>query len=280
MHRSNPNQLKSLDECRSCLLDFFEKKENVAVLTGAGISVGSGIPSYRNAKGEWKAGQPISHQDFVEKESARQRYWLRSYAGWRKVSEAKPSKAHLALQRLQAEEKISTIITQNVDRLHQSAGSKNVLDLHGRLDQVTCLNCSEIYRRSFIQGLLKNQNPFLEESENINPDGDARIESSFLGDVKTPSCQTCGGILKPNVVFFGDSVDKNLVEEAYQSVTNADALLVIGTSLSIFSGFRFLRHAAKLKLPVIVINPGHFRGKELTNIYLPHNADDVLSLLV
>ena len=101
-----------------------------------------------------------------------------------------------------------------------------------------------------------------------------------MGDVKTPSCQTCEGILKPNVVFFGDSVDKNLVEEAYQSVTNADALLVIGTSLSIFSGFRFLRHAAKLKLPVIVINPGHFRGKELTNIHLPHNADDVLTLLV
>ena len=279
MHRSNPNQVKSLEECRSCLLDFFEKKENVAVLTGAGISVGSGIPSYRNAQGEWKAGQPISHQDFVEKESARQRYWLRSYAGWRKVSEAKPSKAHLALQRLQAGGKISTIITQNVDRLHQSAGSKNVLDLHGRLDQVTCLNCAKIYRRSFIQVSLKSQNPFLEESENINPDGDARIESSFLGDVKIPPCKTCGGILKPNVVFFGDSVDKNLVEEAYQSVTNAHALLVIGTSLSIFSGFRFLRHAAKLKLPVIVINPGRFRGKELTNIYLPHNADDVLSLL-
>ena len=280
MPRSNSNQLKSLDECRSCLLDFFEKKENVAVLTGAGISVGSGIPTYRNAQGEWKAGKPISHQDFVEKESARQRYWLRSYAGWRKVSEAKPSKAHLALQRLQAGGKISTIITQNVDRLHQSAGSKNVLDLHGRLDQVTCLNCTKIYRRSVIQVLLKRQNPFLEESENINPDGDARIESSFLGDVKTPSCETCGGILKPNVVFFGDSVDKYLVEEAYQSVTNAHALLVIGTSLSIFSGFRFLRHAAKLKLPVIVINPGRFRGKELTKIYLPFNADDVLSLLV
>ena len=280
MHRSNPNQLKSLDECRSYLLDFFEKKENVAVLTGAGISVGSGIPAYRNAQGEWKAGQPISHQDFVEKESSRQRYWLRSYAGWRRISEAKPSKAHHALRSLQAERKISTIITQNVDRLHQSAGSKNVLDLHGRLDQVTCLNCSEIYPRSFIQVLLKNQNPFLEESENINPDGDARIESSFLGDVKPPSCQTCGGILKPNVVFFGDSVDKNLVEEAYESVTNADALIVIGTSLSIFSGFRFLRHAAKLKLPVIAINPGRFRGQELTNVYLPHNADDVLSPLV
>ena len=142
------------------------------------------FPLTEMREGEWKAGKPISHQDFVEKESSRQRYWLRSYAGWRRVSEAKPSKAHLALQRLQAGGKISTIITQNVDRLHQSAGSKNVLDLHGRLDQVTCLNCSKIYRRSFIQVLLKNQNPFLEESENINPDGDARVESSFLSDVK------------------------------------------------------------------------------------------------
>tara|TARA_B100001093_G_C26850789_1_gene1025053 strand:- start:3295 stop:4137 length:843 start_codon:yes stop_codon:yes gene_type:complete len=280
LQKTKPNQFKSFDEARTCLLNFFEEKEKAAVLTGAGISVGSGIPSYRNEQGEWKAGNPIAHRDFVEKENSRQRYWLRSYAGWRRVSEAKPSKAHFALQRLQAEGKISTIITQNVDRLHQSAGSKNILDLHGRLDQVTCLNCAKIYRRSFIQVLLKKQNPFLKESESINPDGDAKIESPFVGDLKTPSCLTCGGILKPNVVFFGDSVDKNLVEEAYESVTNADALIVIGTSLSIFSGFRFLRHAAKLKLPVMVINPGRFRGEELANIHLPHKADDVLPLLV
>ena len=280
MRRTKPRRLVSLEDSISCLKRFVEKKEKATVLSGAGISVGSGIPSYRNAQGEWKAGKPIAHQDFVKNESARQRYWLRSYAGWRRMSEAKPSKAHFALQRLQAKGKISTIITQNVDRLHQAAGSKNVLDLHGRLDQVTCLSCSKIYGRGFIQVMLKKKNPFLEESESINPDGDANIESSFTDDLKIPLCEICGGILKPNVVFFGDSVDKNLVEKAYHSVASADALIVIGTSLSIFSGYRFLRQAAKLKLPVLVINPGRFRGEELADIHLAQNADEVLSLMI
>ena len=280
MQETKPRRFISLNESSIFFKKFLEKKGKATVLSGAGISVGSGIPSYRNAQGEWKAGKPLAHQDFVKNEHTRQRYWLRSYAGWRKIKEAKPSKAHVALQRLEAKGKILTIITQNVDRLHQAAGSKNVLDLHGRLDRVTCLSCSKIFSRNSIQEMLKKQNPFLEESESINPDGDANIESSFTHHLKTPLCQTCGGILKPNVVFFGDSVNKNLVEKAYHSVACADSLIVIGTSLSIFSGYRFLRQAAKLKLPVIVINPGRFRGEELADIHLVHEADEVLSLLL
>lgn len=262
---------------------YLKGKSRLVVLTGAGISAGAGIPTYRDNQGNWQRSDPIQHQEFLRQQSSRQRYWLRSFIGWPVVSDAKPSASHIALAELEKTGPISLIVTQNVDRLHQKAGSRAVIDLHGRLDRVICLECGQHYHRDDIQQRLLVLNPFLERISNkaeIAPDGDANVESEMVSQIRTPNCDQCDGDLKPDVVFFGDNVDREIVQSIYQALDNADGLLIIGTSLKVFSGYRFCRYASEKGLDIASINPGLTRGDELIRTSLSADSDDVLAAYV
>ena len=202
---------------------FLEDKSRLVVLTGAGISAGSGIPTYRDQEGNWQRSDPIQHQDFLRQETSRQRYWLRSFIGWPAVADAKPSLSHYALTDMEQNGIVSLTVTQNVDRLHQKAGAKEVIDLHGRLDRVICLACGAFTKRADVQLELLELNPFLEDMSKgaeLAPDGDANVESSLVASVKTPTCRSCGGDLKPDVVFFGDNVERSIVQSVYDAINH------------------------------------------------------------
>jgi NAD-dependent SIR2 family protein deacetylase len=261
----DPLELELLD-------NFLQRHPRTAVLTGAGISAASGIPTYRDAGGAWLGREPIRHQDFVSTVAARQRYWARSFAGWPAVAKARPNPGHEALARLESQRHISLLITQNVDRLHQRAGSQQVVDLHGRLDRVICLNCANLCHRSSIQQRLGADNPQLAGlSGTLTPDGDADVAASRLRDVKVPDCETCGGMLMPDVVFFGGTVPRSRVAHCTDAINKADALVAIGSSLQVFSGYRFCRQAVQAGKPLLIINPGRTRADELASLKL-HSA--------
>jgi len=255
------------------LQGFLSNKQSLIILTGAGISAGSGIPTYRDANGDWQRSTPIQHGEFINQPSSRQRYWLRSYAGWPAVNRAEPTFSHKAITHLEESGVARLVVTQNVDRLHQKAGTRRVIDLHGRLDRVVCLECQAHYDRQWFQQQLKQVNPFLAESDQLAPDGDAHVESCLASQVDVPDCPACSSTLKPDVVFFGGQVSKDIVEEIYRSLDNADGLLIIGSSLKVFSGYRFSRYAASLNLPVAAINPGKMRGEELIGTMIRCDAD-------
>jgi len=258
------------------LRDFLEEKRNLVVLSGAGISAASGIPTYRDKAGNWKRSNPIQHQDFISRKSARQRYWLRSYSGWTAVASAVPSPSHHAIAELERREIVKMVVTQNVDRLHQYAGSRNVIDLHGRLDEVICMSCLEVTPRHTLQSKLRLLNPSFSQQGEIAPDGDADVAEDSVSCVAIPQCENCGGILKPNVVFFGDNVNKSIVQRVYDGIDNSDGLLIVGTSLKVFSGYRFCRYAAQQRKPIASINPGLSRGDELIQTIIRGYSDDVL----
>mgnify|MGYP001226501263 FL=1 len=255
------------------LQKFLSDKHCLVILTGAGISVSSGIPTYRDANGDWQHSTPIQHQDFMNHKRSRQRYWLRSFAGWPAIKRAKPSYAHKVINQLEKKGLVELTVTQNVDRLHQKAGSRFVIDLHGRLDRVICLNCKNYCEREWVQNQLKDTNPFLTESRDLGPDGDTDVENHLVHDLIEPICSSCSGILKPDVVFFGGQVDKNLVKQIYQTLENADGLLIIGTSLRVFSGYRFSRYASSINLPIASVNPGLIRGEQLIDTNIRAEAD-------
>lgn len=258
---------------------WLDGKSRLVVLTGAGISAGAGIPTYRDRNGNWQRSDPIQHQDFVRQESSRQRYWLRSYIGWPAVSRAIPCASHHALAELEQSGPVHLTVTQNVDRLHQKAGATCVIDLHGRLDRVVCLSCRRLFERSSIQNRLLALNPFLEQlgdNAELAPDGDANIESELTPEMATPDCEHCGGDLKPDVVFFGDNVNRETVQAVYRALDDADGLLIVGTSLKVFSGFRFCRYAAERGTDIASINPGITRGDELIRTRIRQDCDDVL----
>lgn len=235
----------------------------VAVITGAGVSTGSGIPDYRDHQGAWKRRAPMQLSEFTGSERGRQRYWARSLVGWRTVEAATPNRAHHALAGLEARGVIGPIITQNVDGLHQAAGSRSVLDLHGRLDQVECLDCRRVIPRGQHQAQLEAANPGWAASARrvaTAPDGDADLEDVDYADFTVPTCQACGGMLKPAVVFFGETVPTTRVEAAFSAVAGAGALLVVGSSLMVWSGYRFVRAAAAAGQPVYVLGLGVTRG--------------------
>jgi len=259
------------------LKDFLTDKRHLVVLSGAGISVGSGIPTYRDKAGNWKRSDPIQHQDFMTRKSARQRYWLRSYAGWPAVASAVPSPSHHVIAELERRKIVATVVTQNVDRLHQQAGSRNVIDLHGRLDEVVCMNCHKVISRHALQPILKLLNPFFSRQGEMAPDGDADVPDDSVSSVEVPPCEDCDGILKPNVVFFGDNVDKSIVQQVYAGIDDSDGLLIVGTSLKVFSGYRFCRYAAKHGKPIASINPGLSRGDDLIQTIIRCDSDDVLT---
>ena len=208
----------------------------VCMLTGAGCSTESGIPDYRGPGS--KPRNPIQHRDFVEKESTRRRYWARSAIGWPRMAGAKPNAAHDALARLESAGHLTGLVTQNVDRLHHKAGSLRVLELHGALAEVRCLDCNVCESRDALQARILELNPNLRHVDvETAPDGDAELSSSLMEEFRVPACLVCGGVLKPDVVFFGGSVPRGRVDAAFAMLDRASALVVVGSSLVVFSGF-------------------------------------------
>lgn len=250
------------------------------VLGGAGVSARSGIPTYRNRDGDWIASRPVQHQEFVQSPSRRQHYWGRSLRGWPAIRDAEPNAAHRHLAALEASGLIGQLVTQNVDRLHQRAGHQRVIDLHGRLDQVRCLNCDRLEPRQALQQRLMAMNPqLLSAPAEALPDGDAAVPASLLQSVRVANCEHCDGILKPDVVFFGDHVPRERVTAAFDSLAQSDAMLVVGSSLAVMSGFRFVRQAVKLDIPVFCINQGVTRGDALMTARIDHDLVEVLTRL-
>ncbi|MDG2277861.1 MAG: NAD-dependent protein deacetylase [Pseudomonadales bacterium] len=248
------------------LTEALASHDRLLVLTGAGCSTSSGIGDYRDEYGEWKRRPPVQHRDFVEHLSWRQRYWARSQVGYPEFCQARPNRAHDYLAAWEAQGWVTGIITQNVDRLHQAAGSRRVIDLHGRLDEVLCLGCKRVTAREELQPWLEVKNPQITQMGHkaiMAPDGDADLESEAFTSYTVPQCTFCTGTLKPNVVFYGDGVPKDRVELAYRWVAASSVLLVVGSSLMVFSSFRFVRKAVELGIPVYAINRGKTRGDEL-----------------
>jgi NAD-dependent SIR2 family protein deacetylase len=247
------------------LAAFLEMHRRVLVLTGAGCSTESGIPDYRDANGEWKHPQPVMYQQFVGSEATRRRYWARSLVGWGRIAAAAPNRAHAALASLEAAGLVHGVITQNVDGLHTRAGSRQVIDLHGRLDTVQCLGCGDLTRRGDFQSRLVGRNPHLSRvtAHTIAPDGDAALAGVDYASVDVPACETCGGILKPHVVFFGEGVPPARVAAAFDLLEEADALLIVGSSLMVYSGYRFAQAAARQAKPVAALNVGRTRADDL-----------------
>lgn len=263
------------------LITSLEGKRKIWILSGAGISAASGIPTYRDHHGNWQAGNPIQHNEFINKESSRKRYWARSMVGWKITDRALPNAAHKAVTRLQQHSLVSKIVTQNVDRLHSNSGAQDVIDLHGRIDQIICLDCLQKTRRAEYQPRLIEYNPDLDNyASRILPDGDAHIDNFDSERVNIPPCENCGGILMPDVIFFGGIVPKERVQKAFDSLSSADCLLVVGSSLKVFSGFRFPRWAHQNKLPLYAINQGQMRGKEMFDLIVPESCEQVLPEIV
>jgi NAD-dependent SIR2 family protein deacetylase len=235
---------------------------NVLVLSGAGLSTESGIPDYRGAEGSLKRHTPMTYQDFVDSLEGRRRYWARSHVGWRTIARARPNSGHLAVARLQDMGYLSCVITQNVDGLHQAAGTRDAVELHGSLDRVICLGCRRTSPREDLDRRLRDANPaFGGDVLRVNPDGDVELAEDVVRTFRTVDCRGCGGgILKPDVVFFGENVSRERVERCYALVDDADALLVLGSSLTVMSGLRFVRHAARTGKPVLIVNRGVTRG--------------------
>lgn len=247
------------------------------VLTGAGISLSSGIPTYRDAQGRWTASQPIQHADFIQHASTRQRYWARSMVGWRSFGQAEPNAAHRALAAAEHAGHVRLLVTQNVDRLHQRAGSDCAVDLHGRLDQVICLSCGDIAQRAEHQLCLEALNPGFQLAANtLRPDGDADVPDEVIASVQVAPCVVCGGVLKPHVVFFGDNVPRERVQGCQTALESADALLVVGSSLQVYSGLRFCRQAAQQNTPIFSVNPGETRADALISHHCRAPAAEIL----
>jgi len=250
------------------------------VLTGAGCSTESGIPDYRGAGTRARARNPIQHREFLTRPETRARYWARSLLGWPRFSSARPNAAHHALAELERGGHVPGLITQNVDRLHHAAGSARVIELHGALARVRCLDCDALEARVALQERLLALNPdFAHQVLELRPDGDAELSSELLSSFHVPACLRCGGTLKPDVVFFGDNVPAPTVEAAFSLVEEGEALLVVGSSLAIFSGYRFLVRASQRRMPIAILNIGECRGVELADVRVEARAGDVLPRL-
>ncbi len=263
------------------LAAFIEAHRHVLVLTGAGMSTASGIPDYRDEDGVRRGRAPVQGPEFRKHEAVRKRYWARSMAGYPVLSKACPNAGHDALAALGAAGRIGTLITQNVDGLHQRAGSVDVLELHGNIHGVNCLDCHAHFSRSHIQRQLEQANPgFANNSTAPAPDGDAHVEPEALTAFHLPYCEYCGGTLQPDVVFFGDGVPAARTERALAAMAAADALLVVGSSLVVYSGYRFCRLAAETGKPIAAVNLGKTRADPLLAIKLAASAEQALPELV
>lgn len=244
------------------------------VLTGAGVSADSGIPTYRDAKGTWLGSQPIQHQDFLSNPRLRRRYWYRSMNGWPDVRDSAPNPNHDAIAHFEAQGWVELLITQNVDRLHQRAGSQKALDLHGRLDRVKCLSCGDYYAREWLQGLLEQLNPKHIHGGSLTrrPDGDVDLEADAEADMQLVDCERCGGILMPDVVFFGGSVPRQDVDRCNEAIEKAAGLIAIGSSLQVYSGFRLCKQTVALDKPVLIFNEGITRADDIASVKIETDA--------
>ena len=258
------------------------RRGSVVALTGAGCSTASGIPDYRGINGILVRGhRPISYQEFCSSENARRRYWARSHAGWPRLSTAVPNSAHRSLTDLEQRGVVRAVITQNVDGLHQAAGTDNVVDLHGRLHTVVCLTCGRMEDRNRLHDRLSERNTAFAVSEfSDRPDGDVEIDDRLIDDFTPVTCRYCDGVLKPDVVFFGEAVPALRVERARKLVQESSLLLVLGSSLSVYSGRRFVAVAKKHGIPVVIINLGKTRSDDEASIRLQADVSRVLPDLV
>ncbi|MDA2890111.1 NAD-dependent protein deacetylase [Mycolicibacterium sp. BiH015] len=253
----------------------------VAVLTGAGISTDSGIPDYRGP--DSPPSNPMTIRQFTSDAVFRQRYWARNHLGWRHMDRTQPNAGHRALAALERANVVCGLITQNVDLLHSKAGSQKVIDLHGTYARVICLNCGSTMTRAALADLLDEANPgFAERAAALGgiavaPDADAVVADT--ASFRVVDCPRCGGMLKPDIVYFGESVPKGRVEQAYSLIDEADALLVAGSSLTVYSGYRFVRHAAAAAMPVAIINRGPTRGDDLATVKIDNGCSPMLALL-
>ena len=282
------------------LRNFIAAHPRLFVLTGAGLSHGSGIPTYRDHDARWQRSAPITHQEFTSNAAARKRYWARSMAGWPLIGRAQPNAAHRALAALQAEGRVRSLITQNVDGLHQRAGSRDVIELHGNVGEVRCLDCGARVSRAKVQEVLIALNPDrapdcadgaggvggggtdrenFAHNQRIAPDGDADINDP-TDDFVIPPCPSCGGTLKPDVVFFGANVPRERVDRAFAALDDADAILVVGSSLMVYSGFRFCERAAQSGKPIASVNQGRTRADHLYALKIEDDCTEVLPAVV
>jgi NAD+-dependent protein deacetylase sirtuin 4 len=251
----------------------------VVVLSGAGCSTESGIPDYRGEGTRARARNPVRFDAYVKDPAARTRYWARAMIGWPRLRAAPPNSAHRALASLEHAGVLTSLITQNVDRLHQAAGSRRVIELHGALAEVRCLTCGCFESRDDLQARLEQLNPgWSSKQAPLAPDGDAELEASLAG-FRTADCRACAGLLKPNVVFFGEQVSQAVVDDAYESVAAAELLLVVGSSLTVFSGLRFVKRAHASGIPIAIVNVGPTRAKGLATLEVEARLGDMLPRL-
>jgi len=254
----------------------------IAVLTGAGISTDSGIPDYRGP--DSPPSNPMTIRQFTGDAAFRQRYWARNHVGWRHMDDTLPNAGHRALAALEDASVVTGVITQNVDLLHTKAGSRNVIDLHGTYARVVCLTCGHTLSRAALAEQLEALNPgFTERAEAVGglavaPDADAVVADT--ASFRYLDCVRCAGMLKPDIVYFGENVPKDVVAESYRMVEQADALLVAGSSLTVFSGYRFVRHAGALGIPIAIVNRGRTRGDDLATAKVDGGCSELLTLLV
>jgi NAD-dependent SIR2 family protein deacetylase len=254
---------------------------DVLILSGAGLSTESGIPDYRGPSGLSRRAEPMTYQTFTGSAAARRRYWARSHYGWRHVAGAVPNAGHRAVAELQRRGLLAGVITQNVDGLHQAAGAQQVVELHGSLDRVVCLACGERSSRQALDQRLRAANPgWAAHVTQVNADGDALVAPDQAASFQVVDCGNCGGLLKPDVVFFGENVPPPRVAGCYALTEHANALVVLGSSLTVMSGYRFVRHAAKLTIPVAIINQGQTRGDALARLILDAPLGETLAALI
>jgi NAD-dependent SIR2 family protein deacetylase len=281
MYKHGRSRTSSLGSVDACELVAVLSGRRVVALTGAGISTDSGIPDYRGP--DSPPSNPMTIGQFTSDPLFRQRYWARNHVGWRHMDDTLPNAGHRALTTLECAGAVHGVITQNVDLLHTKAGSRNVVDLHGNYAQVACLSCGLTTTRARLAQQLEALNPgFIESAEAVGglavaPDADAVIADT--ASFRYLDCERCGGMLKPDIVYFGESVPKDLVTQAYSLIDRADALLVAGSSLTVFSGYRFVRHAAAVGIPVAIVNRGPTRGDELAAVKVDGGCSELLALL-
>ncbi|HKB53428.1 MAG TPA: NAD-dependent protein deacetylase [Ramlibacter sp.] len=267
------------------LAAFLAGTQRPVILTGAGCSTESGIPDYRSPGGAWARHRPIYYSEFVRSEEIRRFYWARSYRGWPRFAAARPNDAHRAIAELEARGGLHFLITQNVDDLHEEAGSRHFVQLHGRNRVVVCLGCHSEFPRDAMQERIGAMNPdgvanaagLVADEAEFAPDGDAAVVREAVRGFRIPACERCGGVLKPHVVFFGESVPQERVAVAMQRLDEADALLVAGSSLTVWSGFRFVKRAAERGLPIAIVNIGTTRGDALATLKIEARCGTVLS---
>jgi NAD-dependent SIR2 family protein deacetylase len=253
------------------------------ILSGAGLSTESGIPDYRGPTGLARRATPMTYQTFISSAAARRRYWARSHIGWPSIARAVPNRGHHAVAELGHRGLLAGIITQNVDGLHQAAGASEVTELHGSLHRVVCLSCGRRTPRADLDRRLDAANPgFLRSASMaaVNPDGDAVLAEELTESFQTADCVACGGVLKPDVVFFGENVPKPRVAACYAMVERAGALIVLGSSLTVMSGFRYVRHAARLGITVVIVNQGATRGDPYASVTMDAPLGATLTALV